>query len=72
MSSSVLTIKEAAEETKSSEKTIRRMIARGDLKAYRFGRGIRIRSADLAKAMKPVTQLAAIRDIDEQLAGGVR
>lgn len=70
MSVEALTLKEAASLTKSSEKTLRRMIARGDLKAYRFGRGIRIKPGDLDKAMKPVTPLASIVDIDRELAGG--
>ena len=38
-----------------SEKTIRRMIARGDLRAYRLGtRTIRVSVADLEAQLKPV------------------
>lgn len=70
--SETLTLKEAASLTKSSEKTLRRMIARGELKAYKFGRGIRIKPADLDRVMRPVTPLANIVEIDLELAGGVR
>jgi len=38
--------------------TVRRMISRGDLKAVRVGRLIRVRPADLERAMRPVTSLA--------------
>lgn len=41
--------------------TIRRMISRGELRAYRVGRLIRIKRADLDKALKPVTNAADIR-----------
>ena len=43
-----------------SADTIRRAIARGDLKAYRLGssRVIRIKPRDLEKFMRPVTPLA--------------
>ncbi|WP_084622165.1 helix-turn-helix domain-containing protein [Demequina oxidasica] len=38
--------------------TIRRMIADGDLRAYRIGkRLIRIRKRDLERAMRPVTRI---------------
>lgn len=67
-----LTLKETAQHTKASEKTLRRMIARGELKAYKFGRQIRIKPADIEKALKPVTSLASIVEIDAELAGGVR
>jgi len=41
-----------------SDDTVRRMIARGELKAVRIGpRLIRIRRADLLRAMRPVTKL---------------
>ena len=53
-------IREAAEQCACSTDTIRRAIARGDLKAYRLGssRVIRIKPRDLEKFMRPVTPLA--------------
>lgn len=56
-----LTIAEASEHLKCSHKTIRRMISRGELRAYRFGRLIRIKAQDLDRAFKPVTNLADMR-----------
>lgn len=53
-----LTISAAADELGCSHDTVRRMIARGDLRAYRVGaRLIRIRRMDLERAMKPVTRV---------------
>lgn len=48
--------------------TIRRMVSRGELKAYRFGRLIRIKRDDLEKAMKPVTNAADLRGGDLDVA----
>lgn len=39
--------------------TVRKMIAKGELKAYRVGRLIRIKRSDLEKQLKPVTGAAA-------------
>jgi len=51
-----LSIADAAKERGCSTDTIRRMVSRGDLKAYRLGpRLIRIRRRDLERAMRPVT-----------------
>lgn len=52
-----LTIPEAAAELKVSQDTIRREISRGNLKAVRIGRVIRIRRRDLDRALKPVTRI---------------
>ncbi|CVN88463.1 helix-turn-helix domain-containing protein [Micrococcus luteus] len=42
--------------------TVRRMIARGDLKAYRYGpRIIRIPADELQRIARPVTPLADLR-----------
>lgn len=42
--------------------TVRRMIARGELRAYRYGpRIIRIPAAELQRIAKPVTTLAELR-----------
>lgn len=46
--------------------TTRRLIARGELPAYRVGRLIRIKRRDLERAMRPVTR------IDLVTAGGGR
>lgn len=56
-----LTIAEVARLQKCSEDTVRREISRGNLKAYRFGRLIRVRPTDLKKAKKPVTNAATLR-----------
>lgn len=52
-----VTVQEAADRTGLSTKTIRRMIARGDLKAYRVGnvRAIRIDVADLERRDRVVS-----------------
>ena len=57
-----LTIPQAAELLAVSPDTIRRMIARGELRAYRYGpRVIRIDPEDLLKVREPVTSLADLR-----------
>lgn len=62
-----LSIGQVASELGCSHDTVRRMIARGELKAFRVGaRLIRIRRRDLERAMKPVTR------IDLATAGGAR
>lgn len=50
-----LTIAQVAERLQCSPDTVRREIARGRLKAIRFGRLIRIRESDLARAQRAVT-----------------
>lgn len=48
----LLTVDEVAAKLKSSERSVRRYIANGDLPAYRWGaRAIRIRVADLERLM---------------------
>ena len=44
-----LTVKEAAQRRKLSEKTIYRAIESGDLSAHRFGRAIRLSESNLAR-----------------------
>ena len=57
-----LTIAEFANAIAASPATVRRMIARGDLRAYRYGpRIIRIDPADLRAMREPVTPLAELR-----------
>lgn len=48
------TVNEAAEALKVTPKTVRRMVARGELRAYRVARCIRIKPGDLEKVLKPV------------------
>lgn len=52
---------ELAEMLGVSTTTVRRMIARGEIKAYRIGRTkrapIRIKRSDIEKALRPVTSL---------------
>ncbi|MBM4624666.1 helix-turn-helix domain-containing protein [Micrococcus luteus] len=57
-----LTIAEFANAIAASPATVRRMIARGDLHAYRYGpRIIRIPHAELERIARPVTSLAEMR-----------
>lgn len=57
------TIAETANHLGTSPNTIRRMIARGELRAYRYGpRLIRIDPADVRQVGQPVTSLAELRD----------
>ena len=52
--SALITLRQAAEESFCSVSTLRNLIARGDLTAYRFGpRMIRVRREDLAGLLKP-------------------
>ena len=52
--SQLLPLQQAAEETSCSVSTLRNLIARGDLPAYRFGpRMVRIRRQDLEGLLKP-------------------
>lgn len=58
----MLTIARAAELLDSSTDTVRRMIARGELRAYRYGpKLIRIDPEDLRALRRPVTSLADLR-----------
>lgn len=58
----LLSIAETARALGSSEKTVRRMIAAGELPATRYrGRLIRIHPDDIERAGKPVTRLALDR-----------
>lgn len=57
-----LTIPDVAKVLNCSTDTVRRMITRGELRAYRYGpRLIRIDPADLAALREPVTSLADLR-----------
>lgn len=65
------TIAQAADFLQCSQDTVRRMIARGELPAYRYGgRLVRIELADLRRLRRPVTSLAQYRQ-DRAKFGGV-
>ena len=50
----LLSLQQAAEESACSVSTIRNLLARGDLTAYRFGRRmIRVRRQDLEALLQP-------------------
>jgi len=55
-----ITIEQAAEQLACTHWTIRRMISRGELRAYRFGKArmIRIDPRDLDRIKRPVTNVA--------------
>ena len=55
MTTPYLTVESAAALLDCHPDTVRRLIANGDLKAYRVGRLIRIKPADLDRALRPVT-----------------
>lgn len=59
MTTEFLSINDAASILGVNHHTVRREIARGNLKASRFGKSILIRRADLDKALKPVTRIGA-------------
>ena len=50
----VLTIPAAAEALSVSSQTVRRLIAQGELPAYRVGGSIRIRAEDFEHALRPI------------------
>lgn len=60
-----LSIANAARRQDVSQETIRRMIDRGELKAHKFGKSIRIKITDLDRASKPIKTMA------EMLGGAV-
>lgn len=56
-----LTIHDVAEQLKLSDLTVRRMVSRGEIKAFRGvgkSRLIRIKQYEVDKALKPVTSAA--------------
>src|SRR5699024_5220415 len=50
----LLTIPQAGDFLQVNDYTVRRMISRGELKAVKFGRNIRIKTTDLLRALNPV------------------
>ena len=67
-----LSIPQAAEWMDCHPATVRRLISRGELRAYRYGTSqvIRIDEADLEQLRRPVTTLADYRDAKAQYSGG--
>jgi excisionase family DNA binding protein len=49
----MLTVAAAADQLQLSTKTVRRMIARGELISHRFGRSLRISEEDLRRFVAP-------------------
>jgi excisionase family DNA binding protein len=65
---------EAAKVLNVAEKTIRALIRNGELKSYRVGRLLRIRSEDLEQYVtreKAVSQCEVDRICDDVLSGGI-
>lgn len=58
-----LTVPEVAEALSCSPDTVRRLIARGEMRAVRFGRLIRIASGEIARAGRPVSRLSRSREV---------
>lgn len=56
--STYLTVAQTAQTLSCSTDTVRRMISRGELRARRFGRLIRIAADDLGRAGRPVTSVS--------------
>ncbi|WP_420114867.1 helix-turn-helix domain-containing protein [Pseudactinotalea sp.] len=63
-----LTVAEAAKVLSCSSDSVRRLISRGELRAYRFGRLIRIATADISGAGRPVTRQRARIPAEDALA----
>lgn len=69
MGNAKLTISQVSEILQCSQDTVRRMISRGELKAYRYGnksRLIRIDAADIDRIRKPVTRINEVLGGDAQ------
>lgn len=64
-STSLLSIQETADALNISRDTVRRLISKGELRALKIGRQIRIRPQDLDRACKPVTSQAALRQMED-------
>ena len=72
MSSSFLTVEQAAERLRLHPKTVRRFIREGRLKATRIGKAYRILASDLAEfaggpaaaGIAPVVRVTSVVDID--------
>jgi excisionase family DNA binding protein len=54
-----ISIEAAADQLGVCTRTVRRMIAEGDLPGYRLKRAIRVRESDLEAAMRPIPTVGA-------------
>ncbi len=52
--SATLTVKQVADILRLSEKSVYRAVYDGKLTAYKFGRSLRFKPADVERALKPV------------------
>jgi len=66
----LLTIDQTAELLQMSPFTIRRMVSRGELPAFRVGgtRSIRIKSSNVQRLLRPVTKVANLLGGDDGAA----
>lgn len=60
-----LTIPQVAEVLSCSPDTVRRLIARGEIRAVRFGRLIRVAIGELTRAGRPVSALTRVSAMSE-------
>ena len=66
-----LTFAQVAELINCSQRTVRRLVDSGQLKAYRYGqRIVRVDPLDVAKLREPVTPLATHVELERELAAG--
>ncbi|MGO1592332.1 helix-turn-helix domain-containing protein [Ancrocorticia sp.] len=66
-----LNYEQASDYTGLSQRTLRRLVARGDLKAYKFPgvKNVLIDPKDIKRALKPVTPLAEHNAMARAIAG---
>lgn len=62
-----LTISDAAKSLQVATKTVRRLIERGELRAYKVGHQVRIRPADLERCMKRIAVYVPSAKAGEEL-----
>src|SRR5699024_1749508 len=58
-----LTVPQVAEALSCSPDTVRRLIARGEMRTVRFGRLIRVATGEVARAGRPVSRPSRSRDV---------
>ena len=64
-----LTVPKVAEALSCSPDTVCRLIARGEMRAVRFGRLIRVANSEVARAGRPVSRLSMSRDVPANASG---
>lgn len=68
-----LTIPEVAAALSCSRDTVRRLIARGEIRAVRFGRLIRVAASEVSRGGRPVRRVeVAAPTADQRVASGRR